>query len=306
MKTKKTIGIDKTLLIIVLSIIGTCSFWLWYNPLSTDRSIDYEAFGTYGDFYGGVIGTIIAAFGAILIYNTYITQTEYQKKDQIESRFFELLKLHEKNVEELLLMDRNIFSIYLRNIKNFIVIISEFNESEKKNWNRETLVKLGYLCFFYGISDNRHKYITETTGTKKDFEKISEYMIDRGIEYNGVYADFGKYFRQLFQIVTYINNKELDYKEKYEYIKALRVRLNIEEQYLLILNSLISIGSEWGKDKNDIDEQLITKYNIIKNIPKEYNVIGDFNYREIYPNVHYEDFGNNKSDAREKLEQLYS
>ncbi len=305
MKTKKTIGIDKTLLIIVLSIIGTCSFWLWYNPLSTDRSIDYEAFGTYGDFYGGVIGTIIAAFGAILIYNTYITQTEYQKKDQIESRFFELIKLHEKNVDELLLKDRNIFSIYLKNIKNFIVIISEFNESKKKNWNRETLVKLGYLCFYYGIYNNKNKYITETTETKKDFENISEYMIDRGIEYNGVYADFGKYFRQLFQIVTYINNKELDYKEKYEYIKALRVRLNIEEQYLLILNSLISIGSEWENENNDINEQLITKYNLIKNIPKEYNIIGDFNYREKYPNVHYEDFGNKKSNERIELENSY-
>jgi hypothetical protein len=124
--------------------------------------------------------------------------------------------------------------------------------------------------------------------------------------YNGAFADFGKYFRQLFQIVTYIDNKSiLSYKDKEQYIKSLRVRLNIEEQYLLFLNSIVSNGLDWEKSKDKENEQLITKYNLLKNIPKEYIQIGGVDFKIIYPNVHYEYLGDNKSEERLRLESLY-
>jgi hypothetical protein len=280
--------------------------WKWENPLNFGTSIDYDAFGTYGDFFGGVIGTLIAVGGVVVVYLTFNSQVDFQKKDQIESRFFELLKLHEKNVEELKNLDKDIFNLYIKNIKNFVAIINKFNQEKSKNWNNETVVKLGYLYFFYGASEYTHERLIGISIDTNEVKELNNYINSAGIVYNGAFADFGKYFRQLFQIVTYIDNKSiLSYKDKEQYIKSLRVRLNIEEQYLLFLNSIVSNGLDWEKSKDKENEQLITKYNLLKNIPKEYIQIGGVDFKIIYPNVHYEYLGDNKSEERLRLESLY-
>jgi hypothetical protein len=302
MKNKRVFGC--ALVFVLFWLLGMLFLWTWKNPLNIGTSIDYEAFGTYGDFFGGVIGTIFAIIGVVYVYFTFINQVDFQKKEQIESRFFELLKLHEKNVEELKNIDSDIFNLYIRNIKSFASIIKEFNQEKQKNWDEETVVKLAYLYFFYGASEYTSERLVGISIDVNELNEFNNYIECAGIEYNGAFADFGKYFRQLFQIVNYIDGKsELNYNEKQLYIKSLRVRLNIEEQYLLFLNSLVSNGLDWEKGKDN--EQLITKYNLLKNIPKEYNQIDGIDFKTVYPNIHYEFNGNNKSEERIRLESLY-
>ena len=298
------------ILVVILSIFILLMilfvFWTWKIPLSSDFSIDYNAFGTYGAFFGGVVGTLFAIAGVVFVYFTYKNQSDFHKKEQIESRFFELIKLHDKNVEELKNIDRNIFDLYIKNIKNFVSIIKEFNENESKNWNNETIVKLGYLYFFYGSSEYTTERLSRISVNVEEARELNEYIKSLGIEFSGAFSHFGKYFRQLFQIVTYIDNKSiLTYKEKEQYVKSLRVRLNIEEQYLLFLNSLVSIGLDWEKGRDNLNKQLITKYNLLKNIPREYNQINGIDFRNEYPNIHYEFKGENKSEERLRLESLY-
>lgn len=292
---------------ILIWIIITIIIWKWENPINLQTNIDYQAFGTYGDFFGGVIGTIFAIVGVIIVYLTYKGQVEFQKKDQIESRFFELLNLHEKNVDELKFIDRDIFNVYIKNVKNFVSLIKKFNQEKGKNWDNVKVVKLGYLYFFYGPTEYTSERFTGTNIKTSEVKELNDYILKLGIEYKGSYTELGKYYRQLFQIVTYINEKsELNYKEKQQYIKSLRVRLNIEEQYLFFLNSLVSKGLDWELNKDDENEKLITKFNLLKNIQKEDNIIDAIDFRKIYPNVQYEFMGDEKSEERKRLENLYS
>lgn len=295
-------------LVTLVCLLCLICLWTWQNPLDYWSPIDYEAFGTYGDFFGGVIGTLVAIFGVIYVYFTYTNQKDFHRKEQIESRFFELLKLHEKNVEELKNIDGDIFNLYIRNIKNFVTIIKDYNEEKTKHWNDETVVKLGYLYFFYGASEYTSERLFDISiQDATEVNELNDYINKLGIKYYGAYTDFGKYFRQLFQIVNYINKKtELNYEEKSQYIKSLRVRLNIQEQYLLFLNSIVSNGLDWEMKKNNLNEQLITKYNLLKNIPKEYPQIGTVDFKSIYQNVHYEFLGDKKSTERIRLENLYN
>lgn len=305
MKNKSHV-IVPIILITLICLLGMFCLWSWKNPFDIWTTIDYQAFGTYGDFFGGVIGTLFAIVGVIYIYYTYMNQLDFQKKDQIESRFFELLKLHEKNVEELKNIDSDIFNLYIKNINNFVSIIKKFKEKEIKNWDKENEVKLGYLYFFYGASEYTSERLKYIPINSTEVKELNDYITKAGIVYNGAFNNFGKYFRQLFQIVTYIDEKsELNYKEKQQYIKSLRVRLNIEEQYLFFLNSIVSNGLDWEKDKANENEQLITKYNLLKNIPKEYRQIDGIDFKTIYPNVHYEFNGKVKSKERLRLENLY-
>lgn len=91
--------------------------------------------------------------------------------------------------------------------------------------------------------------------------------------YTGFQQEFGNYFRQLFQIVNYANNQKwLYYGDKYGYVKMLRSQFSNQEEELLFYNSLSDVGMAWeyadkGVKKPNVNNQLLTKYNLLKNIP---------------------------------------
>lgn len=315
------IGISTFTIIVVYFLLKV---WTWNRiPFNTNHSIDYNAFGTFGDFFGGFIGTLFAILGVIFVYFTYINQIDYQEKEQIESRFFELVKLHKDNVETLKKNDDNIFAIYIKNIVNFSIIIKKYCFLKNKKWLPKDQTKLGYLLFFYGTIDLSIENIRGINIQLEEIHELNKYIRSQGIKHDGSYEKFGIYFRQLFQIVNYINQKKvLSYKEKYDYIKTLRVNLNIEEQYLLFLNSLVSSGLNWEKEfevkqqnrsnlfiffsKKNHNFKLITKYNLLKNIPKEFKPIEGIDFNVEYGNIFYEYLGNVKPKKRRKIERSYS
>ncbi len=116
--------------------------------------------------------------------------------------------------------------------------------------------------------------------------------------YGGHQHRLGHYFRHLFQSYKFISLQEfLKPEEKYFYGKTLRAQLSTYEQFLLFFNSLSSLGMKWeyAIDKNDIKEndnivdfKLITRYNIVKNLPGSQYY--DFTYRKYYPSVKFEYF----------------
>lgn len=137
----------------------------------------------------------------------------------------------------------------------------------------------------------------KTLGRTQDFLYISENYHNRYIKYYGGHQfRLGHYYRHLFQIVNFVNSQsKLPYKLKYDYIRTLRAQLSTHEQMLLFLNSLASMGRIWEinfeqlSDLNDYspdDFKLITKYNLIKNIPGE-EIFG-IPFKMFYPYVEYE------------------
>lgn len=104
----------------------------------------------------------------------------------------------------------------------------------------------------------------------------------------------------MFQTVKFVNSqKRLTEKQKYFYVKTLRAQLSTYEQALLFVNSLSILGMPWDfkpdfvKSKFDFINQkriknnrLITKYNLIKNLPGE-NILG-IDYLHYYPSIKYE------------------
>jgi uncharacterized membrane protein len=117
--------------------------------------------------------------------------------------------------------------------------------------------------------------------------------------YGGHQFRLGHYFRHLFQTVKYVNEQRFfRYKEKYEYIKILRAQLSTYEQAVIFLNSLSKMGYIWElfpdlqlsesevRQPLRVNKQLITKYNLIKNLPGD--ALYGIHFKEIYPAVQYE------------------
>lgn len=131
---------------------------------------------------------------------------------------------------------------------------------------------------------------------REDDEYINGYDSHYVKYYGGHQFRLGHYFRHLYQTVRYTNEQEdLSYKEKYEYIKLLRAQLSNYEQAILFFNSLSQLGRKWEMDAvvnencegyTRADFELITKFNLIKNIPFGAQLgIEPYCY---YPRVEYE------------------
>ncbi|KEQ31648.1 hypothetical protein N180_15530 [Pedobacter antarcticus 4BY] len=120
--------------------------------------------------------------------------------------------------------------------------------------------------------------------------------------YGGHQHRLGHYFRHLFQTYKYLHyHPNLNMKEKYFYGKTLRAQLSTYEQALLFINSISTVGMKWEllaeyKEKSGMnlerifklrrDNHLITRYNLIKNLPGESSF--GFKYRTYYPSIKYE------------------
>jgi len=306
MKHKKIIFTSIVVALIVATLI---LIYLWCRNAyyACNETIDYSAFEAFGSFYGGVIGTFFVVIGVIVAFNTYQSQTKAQKKEQIESRFFELLQLHQENVIVLKNIDTDIFNIYIKLVRYFQVAISKYNVLNKKNWNPEDILKLSYLYFFYGSKELSPDRLGGIGIEFAEIKVLNLYFENQGYEYTPTYKDYGIYFRQLFQTVKYIDEKKiLTYQEKYDYIKILRARLNVEEQYLLFLNSLVASGVKWEDGNRLKNDKLITKYNLIKNIPKGFTQINGLSFYDKYKDVYYEFQGEVELKKREEFVKNYS
>lgn len=131
--------------------------------------------------------------------------------------------------------------------------------------------------------------------------------------YGGHQFRLGHYYRHFFQSIKYIDKEQsLSYKVKYSYIKMFRGQLSTYEQIIFFLNSLSTIGRAWELEKKnkpskaiEINNQLITKYNLIKNIPNNALMSG-LKVSDYYPSLKYEAFyDKDKRIKRKDLEEQY-
>lgn len=161
-------------------------------------------------------------------------------------------------------------------------------------WNE--LINLNFKDFkqtnleFY--NHRKHNSKNNLTGQSKKLVYKEEYKK----YYGGHQHRLGHYFRHLFQTYKYLNyNNDLTEKEKYFYAKTLRAQLSTYEQALLFINSISSLGMKWElnpelellkKGENTENCKLITKYNLIKNLPG--NHFFGIRYKNYYPKLKFE------------------
>jgi uncharacterized membrane protein len=102
MKTsKKYYSIAWALVIIGTVIAIGYLISLWANGWRFWGSIDIEKTGAFGDYIGGFVGTIFSLAGFIFLYLTLKEQRIAFQKERFENHFFELIKLHRENINEL-------------------------------------------------------------------------------------------------------------------------------------------------------------------------------------------------------------
>ncbi len=110
--------LPKDLLVIVKIALFTASAVIFLYVLkfySYDLSEDSGDWGTFGDYVGGLLNPFLSFLALIVLLRTYSTQRkeleetqkilneqkETQKRQQFESTFFELLKMHNETLDKV-------------------------------------------------------------------------------------------------------------------------------------------------------------------------------------------------------------
>lgn len=285
-----------------------------------------------GDMFGGTMAPFVGIGGVIFTFLAFYMQKranddirEQFKEQQFDAQFYEMLRLHKENVNEIEVIAKDInmtkntgetyqikgnltflkhnFNVVKgSNISNlrvykgreaFRIMKNEFeiyysetktiklNEIDKDDFNA------AYELFFWGVkgySRQDKRNLWEKLDPEKFIHKlqnkilslINDDQLDDDLNLffnhetlnevvlgNGYSAHLGHYYRHLYHTVSFVvENKNLTYERKRNYLKILRGQLSNYEQIMLLYNWMSTYGSDWEDDDNNF----FTKYKMIHNL----------------------------------------
>ena len=237
-------------------IIPLLFFFLNGEIIDFSEKIDSGKFGTFGDFFGGVIGSFWSLCGVFLFYTALVEQRKdfntnkealLKQIDALEIQSYEF-KLQRQEME----MSRDVF-----------------REQSK------TLIMQRFDATFFSLIELYQNILRELTLDKKILSNVKRQLASLKLpeEYqsrnkaivekfsNCYFLDkenLGSYFRNLYRILKIIDQAEMSDVDKFRYSKILRSLLSENEMLIIYYNSHSIYGGEMYK--------LILKYNLLKHL----------------------------------------
>lgn len=291
------IGLAWALLIIgaVISIV-----FLVINCSNSEisSSFDYETTGQFGDYIGGVVGTVFALAGTIFVFASFVQQQHRNTEESFERNYYEMLQVHEDIVSEMTYGDkrsRDIFPVAIEQLHRIYDATSVQLEEVRNRAGDGTLQVEGITCeevtrylqqrdlkvltilisvgvLYYG-SDNFYLSSKEDDPLRVISDEVKDNLPNFG--YEPMDNVLGHYYRQMYHTVKYVvKSKWLSEDERYEYVKQLRAQLSDYEQIMLYYNSMSINGFAWSLSESGTTIEkmsLIGRFRLIKNIPYHYD-----------------------------------
>ncbi|NVJ47271.1 MAG: hypothetical protein HWE07_09090 [Cytophagia bacterium] len=270
---------------IILFIIGLI-FFLWQDfKVDLNNTINSTKFGQFGDFIGGIIGSMWALSGVILFYvaltdqrkdmvtNTKVLKTQVEALNHQRKEF----ELQRKELEET----REIFkqqhktqvnqrfeNTFFQLLRNHNEIVNSLDVRKVKSGD---VTNTGRDCF-----KSFYRHFEEALSTEKIGKDV---ILNSYIEtYNTFEADLSHYFRNLYNIIKFIDQSGVDNKKTYT--NFVRAQLSNYELDFLFYNCLTKNGKEKFKP-------LVESYSLLKNINKSH-IIGGSQLVNLYSSKAFE------------------
>ncbi|MDD5183817.1 MAG: putative phage abortive infection protein [Paludibacter sp.] len=191
---------------VLLIFVGITVSFIFFRNLSLEYTVNgnsellLDKTGQVGDFIGGVVGTIFSLAGFAILIITLSAQTQVSYTEQFENKFFELIRLHRENLNEIsitrkskneegTLIDfkftgRQVFKIVLDDFltcrnelrqyfhkfelheiyeNEYLKHISEILNVEESHIRVRTIARIdiAYCIVFYGVGNEGYKLLCE-------------------------------------------------------------------------------------------------------------------------------------------------
>lgn len=243
--------------LIVISFI-----FKWNRDIDSDLKADTDVIGTFGDFFGGVIGTI---FALVSVY--WMAEAFKQQRDESKSSRRQV----DENHRQLEVQRFN--ELFFELLRMYQYIVSDLNGTVYRVLPEE--VGNGGRKFTEEVYDNKDFFDVEKRKLQKKFvpdPNLKQSQINATSEYLDFYArnpKLGAYYRVLFRIFEMINRQSEAIRNKSkdvfltrsdirDYIKIVRAQLTESELFFLRYNALTPYGTRFAP--------LIDRFNLLKHL----------------------------------------
>jgi len=254
--------------------------------------------GSMGDTINGVMATVVGGAAVLTTFLAFVVQFQANqaqrediKRERFETKFYEMLRLHRANVEEIEISGKH------RGRKAFVKMFEEIqfiyaklkSLPESSQFSPEKLIKISYHHLFWGVdhgkkvcnhqinkpyqelseklspilAQGQSKYINDvilalklSASLEYDYlhskESVGKVLVLDYSPFEGYVSQLAHTYRHLFQMVKYVvSNDDLTWKEKYGYIKLLRAQLSNHEQVMMFFNVIWLSNDTWWEDEID-------------------------------------------------------
>ncbi|WP_267369954.1 MULTISPECIES: putative phage abortive infection protein [unclassified Pantoea] len=223
---------------VVLSIILLALVLFYIKAHAKLSSGKMAAYGTLGDYFGGISNPILAfiTFTAVL-FTVYLQlkQSHESQKLNFEGTFFNMLTLFVTTRSKLKYKE-------FEGEECFEKIIEDKFLTNKKFSNSSPLIestKRDFTAKDYSTESAKKKYT--------NFNKTHNQYL-------------GHYFRTLYRVLKIIDGSNLDIRDKISYSRILRAQLSTDELSLLFLNGLKDVCDQGNFQK------LIYRYSMLEHL----------------------------------------
>ncbi|MGV3612571.1 MAG: putative phage abortive infection protein [Fluviicola sp.] len=262
--------------------IALCIF---FSPayFNTSLSINTDLASDFGGFFGGFIGTIFSILSSLMLIYTIYNQKIEREKEEVTNHFFKMIDYHNENVSQLKIPHlkttnqedksegRRSFVEFKLQIHHLLKIVEMVNQENNYNLNKDDILDIVYILFYYGIDESWISFIHEKLKKYNDLhngliEKVHQQIKSSDLELGRTnQTNLSTYFRNMYNALKLVDDAlVLSEAEKQNLVRIYRAQLSNPELYVLFFNLASRFGKNW-KSKN-----YITKYEFIKNIPSNY------------------------------------
>lgn len=249
-------------------------------------------YGLNGDSFG-VLNPFIALLAAGLTFIAFWVQYQANQKmlqdnklQQAERQFYEMLRIHQENVEKLKIETHPSNRVYASNATGhevFRIFNHEFYFIYKNlaNDDKRASFESAYKIFFLGrnqLTENEKVWI-EDVARRQSFIPVGGFA-------KGHVYQLDHYYRHLYHIVKYIAlSKVFSEEEKHGFLKIIRAQMTSDEQMLLLYNWLAGFGKKWESDENQ--QYFFSKYRMIHNIIPSDCIFTEKEIFDMFPKVSF-------------------
>lgn len=232
-----------TLIVIAVLFLGLiytfCTFFIDRYKIA---SIEGEDWGQFGDFYGGVFGTILSAISIVLLIRTLKSQQEANsnvvKSNKRTSEVYDLQQFNE--------MFKLLLEEYHTTINNYQKRVDDKTIFQGKDALKAFMLEMQRKA--------------KTDKSSNDFQN----RVDRSVrQFEDFYTEnltvASVHFRLLYRIFQLIEKSKINIDRKREVAKIVRCQLSEQELFLLRYNAM----SRHGKNM----QKYINQYNLLKHLP---------------------------------------
>lgn len=225
--------------VVICLIVGGIAIYAFHHTFEWGVSYpaDHSQWGLYGDFIGGVLGTLVAVFSVYYLIRTL--REQQQANERVSINYKDVAEVYQ--VQQFDNNYQHLIKLYQEAIGGY-----KHDDAIGRSALKQKIRVLSDKEF-----DHTVNYKMRVMSARSLFER--EFYIPNRV-------DAAVHFRVLYQIFNLIDSSELDERKyKARYAKLVRSQIDEDELVLLRYNCWCKYGEKM--------RTLINHYNLLKHLP---------------------------------------